>query len=104
MKSPMNSQRFLDQYSFGLQYVVILCILGFPWKKCHIFIYLMPPCKWLRPLHYDQANGARVFRALRQKRVRLQRACGVHFASLFIWEFPKIGDPNIVPYIVGSLS
>ena len=24
-------------------------------------------------------------------------------AICFIWEFPKIGDPNIVPYIIGSL-
>ena len=23
--------------------------------------------------------------------------------SVWIWEFPKIGDPNIVPSIVGSL-
>ena len=27
----------------------------------------------------------------------------VSAARLAIWEFPKIGDPNLVPYIVGSL-
>ena len=27
----------------------------------------------------------------------------LHDAYIKIWEFPKIGDPNIVPLIVGSL-
>ena len=35
-----------------------------------------------------------------------ERPSGKRYLSLrsrFIWEFPKIGDPNIVPEIVGSL-
>ena len=28
---------------------------------------------------------------------------GVRFFRSSIWEFPKIGDPNIVPQIIGSL-
>ena len=27
----------------------------------------------------------------------------LHGVDMAIWEFPKIGDPTLIPYIVGSL-
>ena len=50
----------------------------------------------LRETAIPRASGITRFSVVRSSRV----AVGLKNP---IWEFPKIGDPNIVPLIVGSL-
>ena len=40
---------------------------------------------------------------LTDSRIGTCGSTGVAGTSASVWEFPKIGDPNIVPPIVGSL-